>query len=373
MAYKKRLEKVYQYLNENGIDAAVINDTEGMRNSSLRYLTGHPSDAVLVLAKGKAVLIPWDIHTAEQLAEADDIIPYTKFKRDFTTVIEKIGEITGLRISRPPVIEITGNAPYTLIEKIKTAAPSCRISCREDGIDSFLLKLRMIKDAEEIKMLMKACEITDRIIGSIKTFLLKNPECTETDIALFIESTARNMGAEGTAFESLIAGAGRSFAIHAYPSYSSEKFAGTGLFLMDFGVRYKGYDSDVTVPFIKKPLSSIQKKMADAVFYVYKEITEEIEEGGSVLEAARKANSLFKKYDFSMPHSLGHGIGLDVHEAPYISAEKTDPKIKFRNGMTFTIEPGIYDIRAGGIRLENDFLITDIGVEALTHSHLIEL
>lgn len=371
--YSKRREKVYQYLKSNRIDAVIIIDTEGMRNSSVRYLTGHPSDAVLVITNDKSILIPWDTNMAEQLAEVDRIIPYSIFNRDLVTITKKLSEITQLKNDKSPVVEITGAAPYTIIEKIKRVVPSYHILCRENGIDSFLLKIRMIKDREEVRILKKASEITDIIIESITDFLIQNPECTETDVALFLERRARAMGAEATAFESLIAGAGRSFAIHAFPSYTSKKFIGKGIFLMDFGVRYNGYGSDVTVPFTKKPLSSLQKKMVDAVTYVYKEVTNKISEGNSILETAKKADNLFKRLKFTMPHALGHGIGLDVHEAPYISTEKTDPGIKFQKGMVFTVEPGLYDNLAGGIRLENDFLITENGIETLTHSHLIEL
>ena len=371
--YQKRRERVYQYLKKQRIDAAVISDTEGMRNSSIRYLTGHPFDAVLVLANGNSVLIPWDINIAEQIAQADKIIPYSSFNRDFVKIIKNIGELAALKPDKNPAVEITGAAPYTLIEKIKSAVPSYHIYCRENGIDSFLLELRMIKDTEEIGLLRKASEITDKIIESLKDFLVKNPESTETDIALFLEGRARALGAEATAFESLIAGAGRSFAIHAFPSYTSAQFIDSGIFLIDFGVRYNGYGSDVTVPFIKKPLLPLQKRMADTVIEVYKNATEHIEAGSSILKTAQKADLLFKKHNFAMPHSLGHGIGLDVHEAPYVSSQKTDPEIKFKNGMVFTIEPGLYNINAGGIRLENDFVIIKNNVEALTHSHLIEL
>ena len=99
----------------------------------------------------------------------------------------------------------------------------------------------------------------------------------------------------------------------------------------------------------------MQKKMLDSVVYTYSRVTEEIAEEKNIKESVQLAKELLGKHGFTMPHALGHGIGLDVHEAPYISVERTDPSLQFGKGMVFTIEPGLYDKREGGIRLENDF------------------
>ncbi|NOY07534.1 MAG: aminopeptidase P family protein [Spirochaetes bacterium] len=371
--YRKRRDKLYGYLDENSIDFAVIRDTRGRRNSSVRYLTGHPSDAVLLITKGKSFLIPWDINVAEKFACCEEMIPFANFNHDIVNILESLLNLKGIKNIPSPVVEITKEASYPLVKRIKQSFPEYQILCRDNGIDDLLLKHRMIKDSEEINILQTASGITDRIIESIKDMLVKKPGCTELEIALFIESEARKMHAEGTAFESLIAGAKRSYAIHAYPSYKDTVFTGKGIFLIDFGIRYRGYCSDVTIPFFKKPLTSMQKKMLDSVIYTYSRVTEEIAEKKCIKETVRHAKELLEKQGFTMPHALGHGIGLDVHEAPYISAERTDPSMQFGKDMVFTIEPGLYDEHEGGIRLENDFLITEHGTEALTHSGPVEL
>ena len=200
--------------------------------------------------------------------------------------------------------------------------------------------------------------------------VLRSGQCTETDIALLIDREARLAGAEGTGFETLAAAMGRSYNIHAFPAYTGAIMPADGLSIIDFGVKYDGYTSDVTTT-ITRNLNPEQEKMVSVIEGAVKVAEKLLKPGTLTTELSGAVNDYLENNGYVMPHNLGHGIGLYIHEKPFLRA-KVDP-VKLEKGMVFTIEPGIYDPELGGIRLENDYLITDTGYEKLTNSRIIRL
>ncbi|HZK19952.1 MAG TPA: M24 family metallopeptidase, partial [Treponemataceae bacterium] len=157
-----------------------------------------------------------------------------------------------------------------------------------------------------------------------------------------------------------------------FPGYTDGKWAGKGLSILDFGVVYEGYTSDTTLTVAKKPLTKEQKCQIDLVEKAYKAALELYQPGLPVNLAAKKVDEVFVNENRTMPHSLGHGLGLDCHEFPLIRSKEEDDTI-FLPGVVATCEPGLYDPKTGGCRLENDILITDSGHEILTKSRIIHL
>ncbi|MBO4547332.1 MAG: aminopeptidase P family protein, partial [Treponema sp.] len=137
-----------------------------------------------------------------------------------------------------------------------------------------------------------------------------------------------------------------------------------------FGVVYKGYTSDTTLTVAKGKLSAEQKKLLDLVQKAYNECLELYKKDVPVKAAAAKADEVFAKARRSMPHGLGHGIGLQIHEAPFVR-QRADSECLFKPGMIVTLEPGLYDPDLGGVRLENDVLITESGNQVLTRSKIL--
>ena len=187
-----------------------------------------------------------------------------------------------------------------------------------------------------------------------------------------IERECRLHGCDRTGFDTLAAGPSRSFAIHAFPNYTAAEWPGKGLSILDFGVVYKGYTSDTTITIAKGKLSEAQEKQLSLVQKAYDECLKLYTKEHSVQEAAKKADSVFATAKKKMPHTLGHGIGLEIHEFPRVST-KTSPELLFAPGMIITLEPGLYDEETGGCRLENDILITETGNEVLTKAKIIRL
>jgi Xaa-Pro dipeptidase len=246
------------------------------------------------------------------------------------------------------------------------------ILCRENGVGPEIERARAIKDAEEIQIYRKVsaitCEISDLLEKHVRSGKLK----TETDVAFFIDAEGRKRGCEGTGFETLAAGPDRSFGIHAFPAFTGGGFGGPGLSIVDYGLKLAGYTSDVTLTFARPPLTRQQERMLTLTERAYNIALALAAPGTAARDIARAVDSHFAKAKKAMPHGLGHGIGLEAHEAPAVNTRTDNPWI-LEAGMIITLEPGLYDPVQGGCRLENDVLITETGADVLTNSRIIQI
>ncbi len=369
--YKKRRADLAAWLSKQSIGAMIFIDSEEHRSPAIRYFTGHPQDAVLCIAlDGDCVLIPWDEILANKIACADHIIPYTRYERQ--EVKAAAGALKKLKIPASVRVEIPGSTPYPQFLKFVDGLSEFDVICRENGGEEFATNMRAIKDEYEISCIEKAAEITDKLIDTIEAGVKDGTIKTETDAALLIERECRAAGCEGTGFDTLAAGPARSFGIHCFPNYTAGEFPAQGLSILDFGVIYNGYTSDVTITIAKGPLSEGQEKQLALVEKAYNECLGLYVKDVPVKAASKKADEVFAKAKRTMPHSLGHGIGLECHEAPGIRV-RAPQECVFKPGMVVTLEPGLYDEELGGCRLENDILITEDGNKVLTHARIIRI
>ena len=369
--YLKRRAELYTWMARNSVAVVVLEDTEGRRDPAIRYFTGHPSDALLILTiTGHAVLCPWDENLAQSMASVDVIVPFTEFGRNQVKAVSGIAE----RISVPERsrIEIPASTPYPLFLKYVESLFGFDVLCRDEGVQGEIARMRAVKDADEIARMEKACAITNDVIDMIERQLKSGRIKTETDVALLIERESRARGAEGTGFETLAAGPARSFGIHAFPPFTSGPFPAEGLSILDFGIRFEGYTSDVTLTVAKGELSAAQKKLVALVEKAYAAALALYAPGLKTRDAAIRVDEIFRKAKRSMPHALGHGVGLEAHEGPAIR-NRDDNEWTFEPGMVVTLEPGLYHPDHGGARLENTLLITETGNRALTNSRIIRL
>lgn len=355
---------------QKGIGMVIIRDSEEMRDPSLRYFCGLPSDGILAISiDGTSILSPWDCNLAEKVAYADSILPYTLFDRDPIKTIEVILRKTIPEGSR---VEIPPTTPYPEFLKYVDALKKYDILCRENSIHQEIVKMRACKDEKEIETIKKAAKITDELIDLIEENVKNGSVQTEIDIALLIEKECRLRGCEKTGFDTLVAGENRSCEIHCFPNYTNGIFPCQGLSILDFGLVVDGYTSDVTLTFAKGELTQQQEELLNLVEEAYKIGLKYYKAGTSLCVPAKKVSEFFEKNAKEMPHSLGHGIGLEIHEAPFVrTSAKKD--LYFEEGMVVTLEPGLYYQKVGGVRLENDILITKDGNEVLTHSRIIRL
>jgi len=370
--YRSRQKALYTYLQSEGLDGAVLADFEGLRNRSVRYLCNLPQDALLFcLAWGQSIMVPWDVPMAEELGQGGEIIPYTEFDRSLPAAIRGLLERYSLARGR---VELSGAFSYPLVEESQGAFPGAQLLCRKGGLDAFLAGQRSVKDQLELRQLRRACEITNRLISGLRELLLERVrEVPELEVALYLDSQARSLGAEGMGFDTLAAGSRRSYGIHAFPTFTAQPFATPGLSIVDFGVRCDGYTSDVTLTVARGPLSEAQERLLRTVEETYRLALGQVKPGELPSQISRRVDEAFAVQGYRMPHSLGHGIGLDAHEEPYLRSNAGEQEKPLAPGMVVTIEPGLYGADTGGARLENDLLLTDEGAEVLTRAECIRL
>lgn len=367
--YAARREKLFAFMKENKITAAVFEDTEGRRDLSVRYFTGHPSDALWICSSdGKNALVPWDENLAKERSVDVKIVPYNKYDRKNIEAVREI--LKSFKKNDPRLkVEVSPATPYPLFLKYVDVLQGWDVLCRENSVHDFVLSLRACKDEYEIECTKEAARVGDLIIEKIENGIDDGSIKTEMDVSLLIERELRLNGCERNGFDTLAAGSSRSFAIHAFPGYTSAPWPGKGLSILDFGVVFEGYTSDTTLTVVKDATDE-QKKLVELVEKAAKEALPYYKNGEKIKMAGLVADEVFKKAKREMPHTLGHGIGLEIHEFPRVSAKQTDDLV-FKPGMIVTLEPGLYDSKLGGVRLENDVLVTENGNEVITHSKII--
>jgi Xaa-Pro dipeptidase len=348
----------------------MFEDTEGRRDKTIRWLTGQPGDALLFLSVGrKCMLVPWDINLARDYATADIIRPYSEYTRISRNAIR--GAAVEFDILPGSKIEIPSVTPYPSFLNYVGNLTEFDIICRERSAVSRAQKFRAVKDEEEIKIYRKAAEVTNVLTDLLEKNVRSGKIKTELDAALFIETEARRRSCEGTGFETLAAGPDRSWSIHAFPGYTGAAFAGRGLSILDFGLKFAGYTTDVTLTFARDP-DAPQEKLLGLVEKAYKLALGMAQNGAATRNIAAAVDGHFAKSKKAMPHALGHGIGLEEHEDPPLR-NRADNTWVLEPGMVFTLEPGLYDPLCGGCRLENDILMTQAGPEVLTNARIIRL
>jgi Xaa-Pro dipeptidase len=369
--YAARRAKVAEKLREEGLGACLFQDAEGRRDPTIRYLSGQPGDALLVVsAAGPAVLVAWDVNMAASMASVEEILPYTDFKRLPTAALAAV--LPRLGVAKGSRVEIPTNTSYPAYVDFVEALEDYDLVCRSKGIGDFALSLRAVKDAAELGIYRRAARITDELCAEIEAAVRSGTLATELDVALFLERESRVRGCEGMGFETLAAGPARSFGIHAFPPFGAGPFAGRGLSILDCGVNLEGYTTDITMSFVRGPLDAKAERMVALVEEAYAACVAMCAPGVGTLEIARRADAIFHAAGFSMPHALGHGIGLEAHETPAVR-NREDNDAVLAPGHIITIEPGLYDPELGGVRLENDVLITTNGHEVITHARTVRL
>lgn len=220
--------------------------------------------------------------------------------------------------------------------------------------------LRMIKDNKEIEYIKKACKITDDCFNMLIQYI--KPGMTEIQVARKIQDFYKDF-AEGESFETIVASGENTSKPHAIPT--NRKIEKQDIVLIDMGCKVKGYCSDMTrTIFIGEPTEE-QLKIYKLVLKNQKQVLDDIQEGKNIKNLSRRLENNFEEYGYDMIHSLGHGVGLEIHEKPFVNS-KNDNSLK--ENMVITDEPGIYLPGKFGIRIEDTVLVKKQGNQALTES-----
>ncbi|WP_428909087.1 M24 family metallopeptidase [Niallia sp. Krafla_26] len=345
----ERIEKIVSALEEQGLDGILITSPYNRRYAS--HFTG--TAGTVLISRSKAVFIT-DFRYVEQAEK--QCIGYEIVRQKGSMTEEIANKITELGIKK-----LGFEQDYVTFSTYKEYESSFKTELIP--VSGIIEKLRLIKSGSEIKILKEAARIADAAFDHIIKFI--QPGITELEVSNELEFFMRKAGATSSSFDTIVASGVRSALPHGV---ATDKVIENGEFVtLDFGAYYQGYASDITRTIAVGNPSDQLKEIYQIVLNAQLRGLNGLKPGMSGKEADDLTRDYIneKGYGEYFGHSTGHGIGLEIHEGPNLSMKS---EYTLEPGMVVTVEPGIYIAGLGGVRIEDDTLITDKGNERLTYS-----
>lgn len=355
--YSRRLERLAVRQREAGVDCVIL-----IPGPNLRYLCGltfstseRPVVAFFPLHKPAAVLLPYFEQGRAQgmLGHQVDLYPYTDeegYRGAFRRVVEALNldsTCCAVEYLHMRVLELRA---------LQDAAPAARFVSLEEKLPG----LRILKDDHEIAAMREAIVMTEEALRRLIARPLAG--MSERWIAACLAQEMKDLGADAVAFMIVVSGP-RTADPHAEPS--DRQVQAGDLITIDCGVLKDGYMSDITRTFA---VQHVAPRLAE-IYQVVRRANEAgkaaVKPGVQAQDVDRAARGVIEQagYGAYFTHRTGHGLGIEVHEPPYIvqgNEQRLEP------GMVFTVEPGIYIPGVGGVRIEDNVVVTTAGVECLT-------
>ena len=353
MDFKARQKKLREHLATTRFDALLISHLP-----NIRYLCGFTGSAGLLLVEEAGSVcftdVRYDTQAHEEVKAAKVVIPRGGLLRGLA---ERLS--AKRRRSRGWNIGIEAEH-LTVGEKTrlnKLLPPGTRLRDAPAVVE----RIRMVKDAEEIELISTAVILGARLFDRALEVL--RPGVKETEVAAEMELTARRAGAEEMSFSTIIASGARSALPHGRAS--EQPIPRGGFVVCDFGVILSGYCSDQTRTVWVGAVSAEARQAYEAVREAQQAAIDAVRPGTRVGEVDEAARKVLRKAGLGryFTHSTGHGVGLEIHEAPRVAAGQ---KEILQPGMVITIEPGVYFPGKWGVRIEDMVVVTAGGCEVLT-------
>lgn len=341
-----RVEKLRAFINST--DTAVLVKNE----INVGYFSGfHHSEGVYLLTNEKAYLfVDFRYFEAAQKYAVDcEVICYKKLIQDISEILNKIGvsklyaESTALTV-----------AEYEMYKKL-FSENDIEFYC-DSELDKAISNIRIIKNHTEFEKILKAQQIAEKAYNEVLNYI--RPDVSERKIAIELEYLMKKYGAERVAFDLITITGSKTSLPHGVPSDDIIKYG--DFFTMDFGAVYDGYHSDTTRTVAIGSATDEQKEIYDIVLNAQLAVLKEVKAGKACSEIDNIARSIIEEsgYGKCFGHSTGHGVGLEIHEAPNVSPRG---EIILKEGMVITDEPGIYIPEKFGVRIEDMIYITENG------------
>lgn len=342
-----KFDKVQQLIERENLDALLV-----MSSYNRRYLSDFTgSSGALIITKESKFLMSDFRYKAQGTEQAENF----EFVLQETGLLDSI--ISFMKSKKLKRIGFEGeHVNYNTYSKIKEDFETVPLTGEVE-------KIRLIKTDEELDLILKACEIADQSYEYILTYVKAG--MTELEVKNELEAHMTKLGASGPSFDTIVASGHRGALPHGV---ASEKVIESGdMVTLDFGAYYQGYASDITRSFGVGSVSPEMEEIYNVVLEAQLKSLDEIKAGMTGSEADSIARDVISGHGFgeNFGHSLGHGFGLEVHELPGLAQKST---MTLEPGMCVTIEPGIYVDGLGGVRIEDDTIVTETGLKKLTHS-----
>jgi Xaa-Pro aminopeptidase len=349
-SFMARRQKLRALVRKAKADALLVTNFK-----NVTYLTGFTGDDSHFLATLDGETLVTDMRYTTQLAEEcpglalEVRTPGVSMLKAVTKAVKRA------KIER---LGIEGSsATVAFHQSLAQALPKIEIA----ATDNLVERLRIVKDKDEIAATRAACQQARRAFDLVRAGL--KPGMTELDVAAELEYQARRIGAKALSFPAIVAVGPRAALPHATPT--SRRLSEGDFTLIDWGANSGLYMSDLTRMIVTGRISPKLRKIYNLVLKAQLAAIEAIRPGVTGEEVDRVARRIIERAGFgkAFGHGLGHGTGLDIHEAPRLAVGQTT---KLRPGMIVTVEPGVYLPGWGGVRIEDDVLVTRTGHEVLS-------
>jgi Xaa-Pro aminopeptidase len=354
-----RIEQLRARMAEQQLPAALIASSK-----NVGYLSGFSgSTAMLVVTADRALFITdsrYGIQAAAECPGCEIVVIENsgEYLDALAAQTEKLGiDTLGVEAERVTLAQF---------DKFREKLPKLELKPAAQLVDP----LRLVKDEHEMPAIRRACALVDAVFEKLLGLL--RPGVVERHVAAALEYELMLQGSEGAPFSTIVASGPRSALPHGR---ASDRTLQPGdLVTIDYGARVDGYVSDITRTIVLGPASEKQREVHQTVLDAQAAGIRAIRAGAHGKDVDSAAREVIKErgYGDHFGHGLGHGIGLDVHDHMALSQKS---ELTLQAGMVVTVEPGIYIENWGGVRIEDDVLVTHDGCEVLTHvpRHLIEL
>lgn len=348
--YQARLKRLRAAMKKERLASLLVSHV-----SNVTYLTGFTGDSSYMwVGADDEVLISDGRYTTQLEEECPGL------KIHLRQVGQKMSEATAKVLASVKATEVgfeASNLTVATLDALAKRSPKLAFKSTSDLVET----IRQVKDKEEIAAIRVAIEQAERAFRLVQASAC--PDQSEKQLADDLEAALRRFGASCSSFTPIIAAGPRSALPHARPSEAA--IGGHELILLDWGARNGLYVSDLTRIWVTGRISPKLERVYRVVSEANRAAIAAIRPGVTAKEVDAVARGVIHDAGFGahFTHGLGHGIGLEVHEEPRLSATNNQP---LAPGMVLTIEPGIYFPGWGGIRLEDDVLVTKTGAEVLS-------
>lgn len=350
--YSSRVLDITRSLTKRRIEGVLL-----MPGPNMRYFLGFHTKSwerlTLAVLPTRSLVVPTlDYEKAKSLSAARQVFHYSDEAGPKEALEEALGELTTTIGSHGVEREF----PLWISELLRDVAPGLTLTNVSDSI----LGMRVVKDADELNLIRRASAAVEKGIVAAKDFV--RPDVTETETMFEVERNIIRAGAEETAFCVVQSGANSAM---PHAEATSKTIEQGDAVVVDAGAAVEGYHADITRTFFLGEPTDRQRKIYRLVLTAQTRAVECIQEGIPAQEVDRAARRVIDEGGFGeyFIHRTGHGLGLEVHEPPYIRNGNSE---HLRPGMVFTVEPGIYLPGKFGVRIEDNIAVKEAGYANLT-------
>ena len=317
--------------------------------ANVRYLCGYSgSNGILLIASNGATLFTDSRYAISASHETFDVD---------LNISGDLFDSASKQVSTSELLIEANDLRVATFNRLKSLLVNCELVETSGVVEA----LRVIKDDVELNLIATACEISTTALARLTTSSLIG--MTELEISRKLESEMLSLGADAIAFETIVASGPNSAIAHHQPT--GRKLESGEFLKIDFGAKVSGYHSDCTRTFIAGVPATWQTELYEQVLLAQSASRGVLRHGVSLPEVVAPTISQFEASGYlnKFGHGLGHGVGLEIHEDPFLSAKSP---ATLSRGTVITVEPGLYLENQGGVRIEDTVVVTESGYENLT-------